>query len=131
MDKVAALASKGFQTQDNQTFIDDLEPDQQTFVSEFLNTEPEHQISEVVSTMDAEVNRFRLVLETANQFNIKSAKVAKKELSRLAHIINENTRLVPIDTDDNEIGLFQDNEQKRKESELRNSENIFRLLSRK
>ncbi|KAI9250381.1 hypothetical protein EDC94DRAFT_623130 [Helicostylum pulchrum] len=131
VDKVAALASKGFQTQDNQTFIDDLEPDQQNFVNEFLDTEPEHRISEVVSTMDAEVNQFRLVLETANQFNIKSAKVAKRELSRLAHIINENTRLVPIDTDDNEIGLFQDSEQKRKESEHKNSENMFRLLSRK
>lgn len=127
MDRIAALKSKEFSIDYDQDFMNDIEPDQREFVTDFLKAEPEHKISDVIADMNSDVTQFRQTLNTSNQFLIESDELLQKYNSELAHKAAESTRIIPIDTDQGIIGL---NTHKKREDELSNIHTLLRLFSR-
>lgn len=128
VDKVDSLESSGFKVEESMDFISDVKPDQQAFIKQLLDTESEDKLNDLISTMDAEMTQFRSTLGITNEFYLKSSRLTNQQIPRLARLLHESTRLIPIDADENELGLFEDTEERRKEDEIRNIEYVFKLL---
>ncbi|KAI9365928.1 hypothetical protein BD770DRAFT_377562 [Pilaira anomala] len=128
VDKVASLEASGFKVEESMDFLSDVKPDQQEFIKQLLDTKAEDKLNDFISTMDAEMTQFRSTLGITNEFYLKSSRLANQQIPRLARLLHESTRLIPIDADENELGLFENTEERRKEDEIRSIECVFKLL---
>jgi hypothetical protein len=111
-------------------FWESIEPDQREYLKKLLVLEREPQIGELTTNIHADIARYRQILHIVTEFNEHCGKLVKKTKCELAHILKENSRVVPINKDERTLGLFEDTEAKRKEHEIRNVEHVFKLLSR-
>ncbi|KAI9483391.1 MAG: hypothetical protein EXX96DRAFT_140916 [Benjaminiella poitrasii] len=100
---------------------------------EFLNTYCDKDIvnyPSIDTRIDLGTTQMRQVLNTTNQFILQTRQRSTYILSELAHKVKESSRIVPIEQDESVSQVFENTEERRKESEKRNVLDILRLLSR-
>jgi hypothetical protein len=131
MDAIGDQEANEFKVEYDDRFINELDSEQQKFVLEILKSTSENTSTcNIVSNLDAEVTQFRQVLHTADQFQIQVGQLTSKYTAELAYKLHDKARIIPIDADKRTLGLFEDTKEKRRENELRNAQDILRLISR-
>jgi Mg/Co/Ni transporter MgtE len=122
--------NNNFVVEYDESFIDELEPGQREFVKNFLEEEPEYNISDEVADMPKEISQLLQLLVRVDQVQRQAGEMIGEYNTEIAHKVRERSRIIPIDSDDQVLGLFEDTEEERRQSEFQNAHNILRLLSR-
>ncbi|KAI8644775.1 hypothetical protein BD408DRAFT_441539 [Parasitella parasitica] len=119
---------------DIDSMLDYLDETQREFYYEYCDTmesdENEDFIEKFREIIDPGVTQLRQALNTANQFLLETDNYVKGRLSSLAKKVGDNARIVPTEYDHRIPGVYDNNEERRKESELRNIQLMLRLSTR-
>lgn len=130
MDTCAVLEVKGLKLVDSSNLLETVELDQGEYIQKLLRWE-EHifqQIGDNLYNLQADISHYRQKLHILNEFNNLANKLSVNNTYKIARLIKENTRIVPIRADEITLGLFEETEVIRKREEIHNVERIFRLL---
>lgn len=114
---------------DTNTIMDHLDEQQCNFLQKYDTSDDTWQ--DPTLNINLGVTQLRQTLNTMYQFAMRTEKYTDRMLAGLARRTKENGRLVPIEQDRRIPGVFDNTEQKRKQSEFDSVRDILILLSKK
>lgn len=118
---------------DVDSMFEDLDDTQREFYLTCCNTIDSNDLDlteTIKETIDPGITQIRQSLNTANQFVLKTQHYTNGRLSSLAKKVMDRSRIIPTEYDQKTPGVFEDSEEQRKESELRNVQHMLRLSTR-
>ena len=113
--------------------LEDLDGTQREFHLTYCNTSESYDSDlnkTIKETIDPGITQIRQSLNTANQFVLKTQHYTNGRLSSLAKKVMDRSRIIPTEYDQKIPGVFENSEEQRKESELRNVQHMLRLSTR-
>lgn len=119
---------------DIEAMLEHLEEPQQEFYHKYCDTtdsdEQDDLCEYLKETIDPGVTQIRQSLNTANQFVLKAQHYANGRLSSLAKKVSDRSRIIPTEYDKKIPGVFENSEERKKQSELRTVQRMLRLSTR-
>lgn len=128
--KLDDLEQNNFTQEYDDSWIEEIDPDQREYINNLIKEEPRYKISDVVASMERDVTQFRSILNTTYKFQNEAAQLANVYNSEYAHRKREQARIVPIQSDEKLVGLFKNTQEERRQNEFKNMYDILRLMSR-
>jgi uncharacterized protein YfkK (UPF0435 family) len=113
--------------------FEDLDETQQEFYLTYCNTIDSNDLDlneTIKETIDPGITQIRQSLNTANQFVLKTQHYTNGRLSSLAKKVRDRSRIIPTEYDQKIPSVFENSQEQRKESELRNVQHMLRLSTR-
>lgn len=118
---------------DVESMFEDLDETQQEFYLTYCNTIDSNDLDlneTIKETIDPGITQIRQSLNTANQFVLKTQHYTNGRLSSLAKKVRDRSRIIPTEYDQKIPSVFENSQEQRKESELRNVQHMLRLSTR-
>jgi hypothetical protein len=115
---------------DVDSLMDEVDEEQRNFLQKHYVSDSRRSYKDLTSNVSLGVTQLRQTLNTAHRFSTRTDQCVSQELARLARKVKEAGRMIPIEQDRRIPGIFDNSEEKRKQSEFENAANILKLLSR-